>query len=308
MKSHNPTSPEDFLWGVDIGGTKIEAVITNKNAPEQALYRRRVPTERDGGYTHILNQIRKLVKEMETLSGQRSPDKIGFGTPGVSDPTTGILRNSNTICLNGQRLEHDLSAILGVEALLANDANCFALAETLLGAAQGKEVVMGLILGTGVGGGIVIHGHAISGLHGIAGEWGHNTMRGEEAPCYCGKKGCIEQVFSGPALEKFYLHQSGHALTLRDIVSQAGLGDCRARETLERLQEKFAEAIAGPINIIDPDAIVIGGGVGNIDLLYTDITRDKITQHIFNNELKTELLRPALGDSAGVFGAALLVR
>jgi predicted NBD/HSP70 family sugar kinase len=306
MKSQQQTSSEHFLWGIDLGGTKIEALITSRNAPEQALYRRRISTERNGGYEHVLHQILKLIIEMETLSGLKRPHKMGFGTPGVSDPTTGLVRNSNTLCFNGRTLQKDLSTFLGVEALLANDANCFALAEATLGAARGKEVVMGLILGTGVGGGVVIHGHAIKGLQGIAGEWGHNTMRGEESPCYCGKRGCNEQVFSGPALENFYEYQSGHTLPLRDIVVQAASGNKPALKTLQRLQEKFAEAVAVPINILDPDAIVIGGGVGNIELLYSESTRDKITQYIFNDELKTALLRPALGDSAGVFGAALL--
>ncbi|MCF7728855.1 MAG: ROK family protein [Chthoniobacterales bacterium] len=306
MKNQQQTSSEHFLWGIDLGGTKIEALITSRNAPEQVLYRRRIPTERNGGYEHVLSQILKLIIEMETLSGHKRPDKLGFGTPGVSDPTTGLVRNSNTLCFNGRTLQKDLSTLLGVEALLANDANCFALAEATLGAARGKEVVMGLILGTGVGGGIIIHGHAIKGLQGIAGEWGHNTMRGEESTCYCGKRGCNEQVFSGPALENFYEHQSGHTLPLCDIVDQAGIGNKPALKTLQRLQEKFAEAVAVPINILDPDAIVIGGGVGNIELLYSQSTRDKIIQYIFNDELKTALLRPTLGDSAGVFGAALL--
>jgi predicted NBD/HSP70 family sugar kinase len=301
-------SLKNFFWGVDLGGTKIEAVVIDAAVPEQALFRRRIPTERDRGYEHVLGQVKKLIEEIETLLGRRRPLKIGFGTPGVSDPSTGILRNSNTLCFNGHSLKKDLSTVLGVETVLANDANCFTLAEATLGAARGKEVVMGLILGTGVGGGVVIHGHVIGGLHGIAGEWGHNTMRAEESPCYCGKHGCNEQVFSGPALESYYQKKSGHHLPLRVIVNQATLGDRAAVETLGRLQEKFAEAISVPINIMDPDAIVIGGGVGNINLLYTQTTRDKIARYVFNDEFKTALLRPALGDSAGVFGAALLTR
>lgn len=188
-------SSEKFLWGVDLGGTKIEAAIIDREQPERALYRRRIPTERDLGYDHILVQIKKIIEEIETMSGFHRPSVIGFGTPGVTDPATGKLKNSNTQCLNGQALPKDLSSTLGVQAILANDANCFTLAEARLGAARGKKVVMGLILGTGVGGGVVINGQLIEGLHGIAGEWGHNTLRGEDALCYCGKKGCNEQVF-----------------------------------------------------------------------------------------------------------------
>ena len=299
-------SSEKFLWGLDLGGTKIEAAIIDLEHPDIALYRRRLPTEQDQGYEHILSQILKLIEELETLSGLKRPKKIGFGTPGITDPTTGKLKNSNTQCFNGRPVRDDLSTISNVQAVLANDANCFALAEATLGVARGKKVVMGLILGTGVGGGVVVNGQLIEGLHGIAGEWGHNTLRGEEAACYCGKKGCNEAVFSGPALEHFYFEQTGNKLLLPDIAARAVAGEVAAEATLKRLQEKFAEAIGVPINILDPHAIVIGGGIGNIDLLYTEETHKKILPYIFNNELKTRFLKPILGDSAGVFGAAML--
>lgn len=309
MKSkvqHQYPIENNFLWGIDLGGTKIEAAIIDLTRPDIALYRRRVPTEAEKGYGHILAQIKKLVEELEALSGMRRAKKIGFGTPGVTDSVTGKLKNSNTQCLNGHTLREDLSVALNVQTVLANDANCFALAEAKLGAARGKKVVMGLILGTGVGGGVVVNGQLIEGLHGITGEWGHNTLRGEEAPCYCGKKGCNETVFSGPALEHFYQKKTGEHLSLSKIVQRAEAGEAAAQETLKRLQEKFAEAIAVPINILDPDAIVIGGGVDNIELLYKEETRQKILPYVFNNELKTPFLKPTLGDSAGVFGAAML--
>lgn len=299
-------SAQQKLWGVDLGGTKIEATIIDPAHRDIGLYRRRIPTQREQGYDHILCQVLKLIEELESLSGIKRPSQIGFGTPGVTNPQTGKIKNSNTLCLNHRSLREDLSQILQVEARLANDANCFALAEATLGAARNKKVVMGLILGTGVGGGVVVEGHLIEGLHGIAGEWGHNTLRDEQAPCYCGKKGCNEQIFSGPALEHFYEQKTGEKIILAEIVKRAEAGQLAAQQTLKRLQEKFAEAIAVPINILDPDAIVIGGGVGNIDLLYTEETRQKILRYIFNDELKTSFLKPALGDSAGVFGAALL--
>ncbi|HEY5227278.1 MAG TPA: ROK family protein, partial [Opitutaceae bacterium] len=216
------------------------------------------------------------------------------------------LKNSNTLCLNGQKLREDLGNALGAEATVANDANCFALAEALYGAGRNRKVVVGLILGTGCGGGVVVNGQVLGGLHGIAGEWGHNPLRGEKTPCYCGHTGCIETVIAGPALERFYRGRTVHGLRMPEITRRASEGEAAAKATLRRLQSKFAEAIAAVINILDPDAVVIGGGVGNIDILYSEETRTAVLSHVFNTELRTEFLRPILGDSAGVFGAALL--
>jgi predicted NBD/HSP70 family sugar kinase len=259
------------------------------------------------GYEHILSQIGCVVEQLETVSGQKRPAKLGIGTPGATEPATGTMKNSNTTCLIGKPLREDVSASLGLEAVLANDANCFALAEATLGAAQRYPVVMGLILGTGVGGGLVVHGRLLEGLHGIAGEWGHNPICGETTPCYCGRKGCVETVLAGPSLERFYREHGGaEDIRLPEIVSRAGAGDAVAQATLTRLQEKFGEAIAAIINVLDPDAIVIGGGVGNIDVLYTAEARLAVLRHTFNPEVRTQFLKPALGDSAGVFGAAML--
>lgn len=296
------------LWGIDLGGTKIEGAILDPEHSDKAVHRLRVPTEGNLGYEHILGQIQKLIEQLESTAGVKRPAKIGIGTPGATEPSTGVLKNSNTLCLNGQPLRDDISKRLGMEVHLANDANCFALAEATLGAGKGQKVVMGLILGTGVGGGVVVNGDLIEGLHGIGGEWGHNTMRGESFPCYCGKSGCVEGVFAGPSLERFYREQTGESLRLPDIVKRADAGEAAAVATLERLREKFAEAIAVPINIIDPHAIVIGGGVGNLDLLYTPETRAAVLKYVFNTEVRTQFLKPTLGDSAGVFGAAMLVR
>lgn len=296
------------LWGIDLGGTKVEGVILDPERPGEAVHRLRVPTESSHGYDHVLGQIAKVVAQLEAASGLKRPARIGIGTPGATEPSTGALKNSNTVCLNGRPLRDDLCARLGVEARLANDANCFALAEALLGAGRGEKVVMGLILGTGVGGGIVVRGDVLEGCHGIAGEWGHNPLRGETTPCYCGRQGCVETVCAGPSLERFYHEQTGQALRLPEIVRLAQAGDPAATATLERLRDKFGEAIAAVINILDPDAIVIGGGVGNLDLLYTGETRAAVGRFVFNNEVRTKFLKPALGDSAGVFGAAMLVR
>jgi N-acetylglucosamine kinase len=243
---------------------------------------------------------------LESDSGIKRPAAIGIGTPGVTVPSSGLLKNSNTLCLNGHPLASDISRVLGSEVILANDANCCALAEATLGAAKGFRTVFGIILGTGVGGGIVVDGRVLTGPHGICGEWGHNPLRGEETPCYCGRKGCIERICAGPALEKHFTSLSGKSLRLPEIVDLAATGDADAQATLERLRSKFAEALGAVVNILDPDAIVIGGGVGNLDLLYSQETRDSVALHLFNDRFDTPIFRPALGDSAGVFGAAML--
>lgn len=294
------------LFGIDLGGTKIEGAVVDPARPDCAISRLRVPTEGAKGYAHVLGQIVRLVGMLEADCGARRPPCIGFGTPGVIDPTTGVLKNSNTLCLNGQRLREDLAARLGSEARIANDANCFALAEALFGAGRGRRVVVGLILGTGCGGGVVVDGRVLGGIHGIAGEWGHNPIRRENTPCYCGRKGCVETVIAGPALERHYRERTGRALRVPEIVERAAGGEAAARATLERLRSRFGEAIAAVINILDPDAVVIGGGVGNIDLLYEERTRQAVLRHMFNRDIRTEFLRPLLGDSAGVFGAAML--
>jgi fructokinase len=305
MTTEKAASPDRWVWGVDLGGTKIEGAILDVSAPDRALWRMRMPSESERGYEHIIGRVRLLVERLEQAAGVRHPAVIGFGTPGAVEPSTGLMKNCNTVALNRRPLRADLSASLGIEARLANDANCFALAESSLGAARGHRVVLGLIIGTGVGGGLVVHDRVLDGAHGIAGEWGHNPICGETTLCYCGRRGCVETAISGPALERFYAERTGSRLTLEEIAVR---GDDAARETLERLRAKFGEALAAVINILDPDAIVIGGGVGNLDLLYEPETRRAIEQHLFNPELRTLIVRPTLGDSAGVFGAALLAR
>ena len=293
-------------FGIDLGGTKIEGVVVDSARPDRAVCRLRVPTGGARGYRHVIAQVARLVGMLERASGARRPPVIGIGTPGTIDPPTGVLKNSNSTCLNGRPVREDLAAALGVRVLLANDANCFALAEAMFGAGRGRRVVVGLILGTGVGGGVVVDGRVLDGVHGIAGEWGHNPICGERAACYCGRRGCVETVISGPALERFYARRTGRRLRLPEIAARAAAGERPAAATLERLRAKFGEAIAAVINIVDPDAVVIGGGVGNLDLLYAAETRQAVLRHLFNREIRTEFLRPALGDSAGVFGAAML--
>lgn len=311
MAKHKKTSANsENLWGIDMGGTKMEGVILRSAENPEVLFRDRVPTEGEKGYAHILSQTKKLMKMMEQFAGYK-PHRIGIGTPGVHDPKLGTMKNCNTVAMNGQPMKDDLEKLLGVQIEMANDADCFALAETQLGVVKDNfpdaRVVFGVIMGTGVGGGLVVDGKVIIGLHGIAGEWGHNFLDDSGGPCYCGKSGCVENVISGPALEKYYFKETGNKKPLKDIVALAeSKVDPTAQKTIQRLVEFYGKALSVIVNIIDPDVIVIGGGVGNIDLLY-DRGRDSVEKYVFNHTLETPIVKPSLGDSAGVFGAAYLV-
>jgi predicted NBD/HSP70 family sugar kinase len=229
-----------------------------------------------------------------------------MGTPGVADPTTGRLKNSNSQCLNGRRLEEEIEDMTGIDFVMANDANLLALAEATLGCARGYPTVFGVILGTGVGGGIVAHGRILEGRHGIAGEWGQIVLDPNELPSAYGTRGTIEAILCGPGLEAFYEQQTGHRRKLKEIAATTA-SDPAAQATIERATDNLAQALSIVIDILDPHAIVLGGGVGNIDAFYTDAMREKIRQRIFNATFEAALLKPTLGDSAGVFGAAMLV-
>ncbi|MFM4858724.1 ROK family protein [Aeromonas hydrophila] len=293
-------------WGIDLGGTKCECVVLEG---DEVLLRHRIPTERAGGYDHMIGQIAKLVTECADKIGQR-PTLIGMGTPGARDPQTGLMKNCNTTELNGKPFKEDLERRLGVPVLIANDANCFALAETHLGAVRqhhpSARVVFGIIMGTGVGSGIVINGRILNGHHGIAGEWGHNVLSPDGPECYCGKRGCVETFISGPALEAWYEAKAKRHLPLAKIAA-ATAHDHVAKLTIDRLHLLFGQALANVVNILDPDVIVIGGGVGNVQSLYS-VGRETILPFLFNPRFATPIIAPALGDSAGVFGAALLAR
>ena len=294
-------------YGIDLGGTKIEGIVLDD--ANIVLARERLPTESHQGYEHIIGQIGQVIKKLESATG--SPCiQVGIGTPGTMDPQTGLLKNSNTVCLNDKPFDKDLSQTLQKEVQLANDANCFALAEVMAGSVKAlgikTEVVFGIIMGTGVGGGLVVNNKLIGGLQGIAGEWGHNHLDDSGGPCYCGKTGCVEKVLSGPSLEAYYHNLSGEKLSLQEIVARArSNSNPYARQTLDRLLDMFGKAVSVLINILDPDVIVIGGGVGNIEELYTEGPQ-RIKKYIFNNRVDTKLIKPLLGDSAGVYGAAYL--
>lgn len=297
------------LWGIDLGGTKIEGVIIESRENLKVIHRHRIPTEKNKGYEHDQNQILKLVEEISLSTGLK-PSKIGMGTPGTTDPLTKKMKNCNITAINGMPLKEDLEKKSGIEFNLANDANCFAIAEANFGAVKehlpNAEVVFGVIMGTGVGGGLVVHHKVINGRQGIGGEWGHNFLDASGGMCYCGKIGCVETIISGPALEKYYANLTGNTIKLQDIYQNYLIGkDEAAKETMNRLIHFFGKSIAYIINIVDPDAIVLGGGVGNIDLLYTEGVKEA-AKHVFNYQLDTLFFKPSLGDSAGVFGAALL--
>ncbi|NTW98650.1 MAG: ROK family protein, partial [Geobacteraceae bacterium] len=268
--------------------------------------------EASEGYSHILERIQQLIEMISLESGMMPPSLIGIGTPGRYDAACGTMKNSNTVCLNGRNLKDDLEQLLKRAVVLENDANCFALAESMLGSGvalmrDDTKLAFGIILGTGVGGGIVCSGKARRGAHGIAGEWGHNELIPGGEPCYCGRRGCVETVISGPALERYYQNLGGSFKPLEQIALDCD-SDGYAAETIERLLVYFGKALAAVINILDPDLCIIGGGVGRVEQLYSKKAFQAIERHLFNSELRIPLLRPLLGDSAGVFGAALLTR
>lgn len=312
---------ERMMIGVDLGGTKIEAVAARRSAQGlDVLVRRRIATERGRGYDAVLAAVAALIQSVATEAGlDVATVPIGVGMPGGITRRGGLIKNSNTVCLNGRPFRSDLTNVLGRAILFDNDANCFALAEARLGAAAAYSggVVFGVILGTGVGGGVVLQGSIWAGAQGIAGEWGHHAVfhggRGSDpaaagamdrGPCYCGRRGCLEQYASGPAVEDDYARRAGARLDLAAIAARRG-EDPHARAAIEGLVDAFGRGLANVITILDPSAVVIGGGVSNLDLLY-DEGRARVAEYVFNDELTTPILRNALGDSAGVLGAALL--
>jgi len=292
--------------GIDLGGTKIEAVALDTAGRE--LARRRVATPR-GDYAGTLRAIVDLVVVIERDAG--TGGTVGIGTPGAVSARTGRMKNCNSTWLNGQPLREDVEAALGRPVRIANDANCFTLAESVDGAARGARIVFGVILGTGVGGGVVVDGRVLEGANAIAGEWGHNPMpwpRDDERPgpaCYCGRAGCIETMLSGPGLAADHRRTTGEVLSAEAIVARAAAGDAGSEATLARYEERLARALAHVINVVDPDVIVLGGGLSNIARLYANVPR-LWTPYVFSDEVATRLSRNAHGDSGGVRGAAWL--
>ena len=293
-------------FGIDLGGTKIEIIALAQDGRE--LLRRRVATPKEN-YDEILDAVAALVRDAETELADRGT--VGIGTPGSISRATGLLRGSNSVCLNGKPIRADLEALLEREVPITNDANCFALSEATDGAGADAEVVFGVILGTGVGGGIVVRGHVLTGPNAIAGEWGHNPLpwpKDDERPghpCFAGHSGCIETFLSGPGIERDHLRASGEALTSHDIGARAAFGDAACEATMRRYEERLARALAHVINILDPDVIVLGGGMSNVQRLYANVPGLWLPW-VFSDRVDTRLVKHRYGDSSGVRGAAWL--
>lgn len=296
----------DFRIGIDLGGSKIE--LAAFDAEGQERFRKRVPTPR-GDYPATLMVLRGLVSEAEGVLGR--PATVGIGIPGSLSPVTGFVRNANSTCLNGRPFKQDLEALLERELRIANDANCFTVSEARDGAGAGAEVVFGVILGTGVGGGIVVRGSLLTGANAITGEWGHNPLPTGHVPdlpgpqCYCGRIGCVETYLSGPGLSRDHLVVAGQPLAPEAIAEGAASGDLACRETLERYEERLARSLATVINLLDPDVVVLGGGLSHIGRLYENVPR-RWLPHVFSDSVRTRLLPNRHGDSSGVRGAAWL--
>ncbi|MCH8020504.1 ROK family protein [candidate division KSB1 bacterium] len=288
--------------GIDLGGTKTEGIILD--ARNKEIFRLRIPTEQEKGYTHILNSIKSLYEHM-VAAIRGSSHTFGIGTPGAISPLTGLLKNSNTQCLNNQPLKQDLEHLLNRKIAIQNDANCFALAEATTGAAAGKDLVFGVIMGTGCGGGIVHKGEVLTGPQAIAGEWGHSSIDPQGPECWCGSRGCIETLISGNGLQRLYEIQFGERLTFEVIIEKFRKGQEGEVSFMQTFFENFGRAMANLINILDPDIVVLGGGLSNIDELYTEGVK-QVERFIFSDSLVTPIVKNKLGDSAGVIGAALI--
>ena len=288
--------------GIDLGGTKIEGVILDAAGVE--VFRKRIETEQHRGCSHILGRI-KLLHDALAAQLQGKPNTFGIGTPGAVSPRTGLLKNSNTVCLNGQPLKADLEKLLGRKIEIQNDANCFAMAEALLGAGRGKKFVFSVIMGTGCGGGLVHQGEVITGPQAIAGEWGHMSIDPNGPACYCGQRGCVETLISGGGLEARYTEKFGEKKPLKQIVKDFHAGNPPAVEFMKVFFRNFGRALANVIDVLDPDVVVLGGGVSNIDALYTEGIAE-VAKCVFSDSLETPVVKNQLGDSAGVIGAALI--
>lgn len=292
--------------GVDLGGTKIEAVVLRADGDVVARERRATPRH---GYDATVDAVASLVRDLETAVGARCT--VGVGIPGTVSHQTGLVKNANSTWLIGRPLQQDLEAALGRAVRLANDANCFALSEARDGAAEGADVVFGVILGTGTGGGLVVRGEVWDGVNGIAGEWGHNPIPWPEpdewpgATCYCGRSGCLETGLSGPGLARDHFERSGERLAPEQIVARASAGQEAANATLERYVRRLARGLASVINVLDPDVVVLGGGLSNIGRLYAEVPA-AWQRFVFSDRVETRLVPARYGDASGVRGAAWL--
>ncbi len=294
-----------YIYGIDLGGTKIEMIVLDRTDTSKEIFRKRISTNQEEGYDSILKRIGSLIDEVSSEVGQ-VPTRIGIGTPGIIDTVTGLLRGSNTQCLNKKPLKNDLEELTKFNFVMDNDANCFALAEATMGAGRDANTVFGVILGTGVGAGIVINKQVLKGKQGIAGEWGHNIVEHNGTACYCGKSGCVEATISGPALANFYYSlDQKEKISFNQVYQRALDNDTSAKKTVDRLLNYFGQGIAVIVNILDPDVIVIGGGLSKVQELYHQ-GANQAKSFIFNPNPQISIVENQLGDSAGVIGAAML--
>lgn len=291
-----------FKIGIDLGGTKIEGIVLDKDNRE--VIRRRIETEQEKGYESILRSVVGLYHNLADKIAY-SPHTVGVCTPGSVSVKNGLLKNSNTQCLNGMPFKEDLEAWLKRKVAIENDANCFAMAEAIMGAGVGQRMVFGVIMGTGCGGGIVYKGEVFSGRQGIAGEWGHTSIDPQGLPCYCGKRGCVETYISGGGLERAYEAYTGKQKKLYEIVDLFRKGSIPEVDLMFEFFDRFGMGMANLINILDPDIVILGGGLSNIKELYT-LGIESVRRYIFNDEFSTPIVKNKCGDSAGVFGAAFI--
>ncbi|HEY3763164.1 MAG TPA: ROK family protein [Verrucomicrobiae bacterium] len=291
-----------FRIGIDLGGTKMESIVLDGSGKE--LFRKRIETQQQHGYQHILNRIKELHDEA-AAKVENQPHTFGIGAPGVVSPRTGLMKNSNTQCLIGQPLKADLEKLMQRRLEIQNDANCFAMAEALYGAGKGNNLVFGVIMGTGCGGGIVHKGEVIVGRQAIAGEWGHMSITPDGPLCYCGQRGCVETFISGGGAEARYAEKFGVKKPFREIEKDFYAKEPKAVEFMNAFFSHFGRALANLIDIMDPDVVVLGGGVSNFDALYTEGIA-QVKKYIFSDSLDTTIVKHKLGDSAGVIGAALI--
>jgi len=287
--------------GIDLGGTKTESILLS--ADGTVLFRERMPTPRSDGYAAMVTCVAAMIGKAAAQLPPGSPYTVGIGIPGSIDADTTLVRNANSTCLIGHPLQIDIERLLGKPVKVRNDADCFTLAECHSGAGQGYGLVFGVIMGTGCGGGICIDGLVREGPHRISGEWGHISFDRDGAACYCGNRGCVETLISGSGVEAAFYREFGEKLSMDEIVANARTGEPRCRQVFDRFLDDFGRCLGGLISVLDPDAVVLGGGLSNIDELYT-IGRDQVKKYAFHDSLHTPILRNKLGDSAGVFGAA----
>jgi len=291
-----------FKLGIDLGGTKIEGIVLDEDGKE--CFRDRIPTQQEEGYRHILNNVKCMYDRLNSEIAHRE-HTFGIGTPGALSPRTGRLKNSNTQCMNGMRVKIDLETLMKRPVGLQNDANCFAMAEALHGAGVGAEMVFGVIIGTGCGGGIVYKGQVLDGPQAITGEWGHMSIDPTGPECWCGSRGCVERFISGGGLEERYAEATHKTASAETIVKEFRKSNPEAVRVMELFFTQFGRAMANLINILDPNIIVLGGGLSNVDELYANGISE-IRKFVFSDTFETPIVKHRLGDSAGVIGAALI--